>query len=103
MNNMQAIDILKAYKERLENSCSNQLDDDIKAFNLAIKALKLYPVMLQPTQRVSGKDYKMINAMRVMKTICKGMIECSICPMYDNCKSTEETMRVPCFWYIPEV
>ena len=38
--NKEAIEILKAYKQRLENSCSNQLDEDIKAFDLALKALE---------------------------------------------------------------
>jgi len=33
------MEILKVYKQRLENSCSNQLDEDIKAFDLAIAAL----------------------------------------------------------------
>jgi hypothetical protein len=36
----EALVIIKAYKQKLENSCSNQLDEDIKAFNLAIKALE---------------------------------------------------------------
>lgn len=39
MTNKEAIEILKAYKQRLENSCSNQLDKDIKAFDIAIGAL----------------------------------------------------------------
>ena len=39
MTNREAIEILKAYKQRLENSCSNQLDKDIKAFDIAIGVL----------------------------------------------------------------
>ena len=35
-----AVDILKGYKQRLDNSCSNQLDKDKDAFDLAIKALE---------------------------------------------------------------
>ncbi len=34
-----AKEILEGYKQRLTESCSNQLDKDIKAFDLAIKAL----------------------------------------------------------------
>ena len=40
MNNKEAIEILKVYKQKLEYSCSNQLDKDIEAFSLAIKALE---------------------------------------------------------------
>lgn len=35
-----AIEILKGYKHRLEISCSNQLDKDKEALELAIKALE---------------------------------------------------------------
>lgn len=38
----ESIEILKAYKDKLEASCSNQLDLDIKAFDFAIKALYAY-------------------------------------------------------------
>ena len=40
MDNDHAIEIMKAYRDRLTSSCSNQLDEDIEAFNLAIKALQ---------------------------------------------------------------
>lgn len=36
----QAILILSCYKDRLTSSCSNQLDGDIEAFDMAINALK---------------------------------------------------------------
>ena len=36
----QAILILQAYKKNLVNSCSNQLDGDIEAFDIAIDALE---------------------------------------------------------------
>lgn len=39
MSKEEAIEILKAYKQNLLNSCSNQLDGDIEAFDIAIKAL----------------------------------------------------------------
>ena len=41
MTNKEALEIIRAYKKKLENSCSNQLDEDIKAFELAIKALDM--------------------------------------------------------------
>lgn len=40
MTNKEAIEIIEAYKDRLTSSCSNLLDEDICAFDLAIKALK---------------------------------------------------------------
>lgn len=43
MTNKEAIEILKGYKQRLENSCSNVLEEDIKAFNIAIMALEERP------------------------------------------------------------
>lgn len=43
MTNKEAIEIIKAYEDRLTNSCSNQLDKDICAFDLAIKALEERP------------------------------------------------------------
>lgn len=39
MTNEHAIEIMKAYRDRLTSSCSNQLDSDIEAYDLAIKAL----------------------------------------------------------------
>lgn len=39
----EEIEILKAYRDKLSNSASNQLDKDIKAFDAAIKALKQEP------------------------------------------------------------
>ena len=40
MTNKEAIEIIEAYKDRLTSSCSNLLDEDICAFDLAIKALE---------------------------------------------------------------
>lgn len=42
MNMENAILIIEAYKEGLENSCSNLMDADIESFALAIKAMKEY-------------------------------------------------------------
>lgn len=39
----EEIEILKAYRDKLFNSVSNQLDKDIKAFDTAIKALEQEP------------------------------------------------------------
>ena len=36
----EAIEVIKAYKDNLTNSVSNQLDGDIKAFEMAISALE---------------------------------------------------------------
>ena len=41
MTNKEAILILKAYKDKLTSSVSNQLDRDIESFDLAIKALEM--------------------------------------------------------------
>lgn len=40
MTNREAAEILKLYKQRLDESCSNLLDRDKEAFDLAIKALE---------------------------------------------------------------
>ncbi len=40
MTNEEAAEILKLYKQRLDESCSNLLDRDKAAFDLAIKALE---------------------------------------------------------------
>jgi hypothetical protein len=39
----QAIEVIKAYRDKLTNSASNQLDGDIEAFEMAIKALSQEP------------------------------------------------------------
>ena len=49
------VEILKAYKQRLENSCSNQLDADIEAFDNAIKALKY--VKINPDPHITFEEY----------------------------------------------
>lgn len=43
MTREEAIEVIKAYKDKLTNSASNQLDRDIEAFDMAIKALKQKP------------------------------------------------------------
>ena len=43
MSKEEAIEILKAYKQNLQNSYSNQLYEDIEAFDIAIKALEERP------------------------------------------------------------
>ena len=40
MTNEHAILLLEAYKSNLTSSCSNQLDGDIEAFDMAIKSLR---------------------------------------------------------------
>lgn len=58
-------------------------------------------VKLQPTQRVTGKDYKMIQCMAFIKQYCKDVDGCITCPMFDNCITDNKPF--PYFWYIPEV
>lgn len=41
MNKEESLDIIKAYRDKLKNSASNQLEDDIAAFDVAIEALKI--------------------------------------------------------------
>lgn len=41
MTRKESIEILKAYRDKLFNSASNQLDKDIKAFNAAINSLEI--------------------------------------------------------------
>ena len=43
MTREEAIEIIKAYREKLNNSVSNQLDGDIKALDMAISALEQEP------------------------------------------------------------
>lgn len=45
------IKILKGYRQRLEASCSNQLDADKEAFDVAINALETGEIYM------TGKDY----------------------------------------------
>ena len=44
MTNEVAIEIIKAYRDKLTNSASNQLDGDIEAFEMAIQALSQEPI-----------------------------------------------------------
>ena len=52
MTKQEALEIIKGYKQRLDESCSNQLDNDKEAFALAIKALETSDDM------VSRRDLK---------------------------------------------
>lgn len=45
MTNKEAIEILKLYKQRLDESCSNLLDRDKEALDLAIKALNIVDII----------------------------------------------------------
>lgn len=40
MTREESIEVIKAYKDKLTNSASNQLDGDIEAFDIAIDALE---------------------------------------------------------------
>ena len=56
MNSKEAIEIIKEYKYKLEVSCSNQLDKDIEALDLAVKALEERPKGKWITWREAGND-----------------------------------------------
>lgn len=43
MTREKAIEVIKAYRDKLTHSVSNQLDGDIEAFDMAIKALEQEP------------------------------------------------------------
>ena len=43
MTREEAIEVMKAYRDKVINSVSNQLDGDIKAFDMAIQALSQEP------------------------------------------------------------
>lgn len=57
MTNEEAIEILKGYRNRLTSSCSNQLWDDIEAFDLAIKALEEHPTGKWNIRRTTVTKY----------------------------------------------
>ena len=62
MTREEAIEIIKAYREKLNNSVSNQLDGDKQAFDMAISALEQEP-------------------------ICPSAgIDCEDCPAYEPCE-----------------
>ena len=57
MNDEQAILILTAYRDKLTSSCSNQLDEDIEAFNMGIAALnKSQTRKIQHSSWIYGMD-----------------------------------------------
>lgn len=43
MTREEAIEVIKAYRDKLTNSASNQLDGDIEAFEMAIQVLSQEP------------------------------------------------------------
>ena len=58
MTNKEAIEIIKAYKDRLTSSCSNQLDEDTCAFEMAIKALEFQDNIKEAFYSSSGFELK---------------------------------------------
>lgn len=58
----KAIEILEVYKVKLTESCSNQLDEDIKAFDMAINALKKPNFFITPEYE-SNKEIKLNDPM----------------------------------------
>lgn len=53
MKREDVIKILKGYKQRLDTSCSNQLDVDKEAFDFAIDAIETGEIYM------TGKDYNL--------------------------------------------
>lgn len=70
MTRKEAIEILKAYRDKLSNSASNQLDKDIKAFDIAINSLEI------------DERYELEYGQTV---ICPSHgIDCKDCPAYES-------------------
>lgn len=51
----EAIEIIKAYRDRLVGSVSNQLDRDIQAFDTAIACMEYFEVPAKPMKPISIK------------------------------------------------
>ena len=60
----EAIEVIKAYKDNLTNSVSNQLDGDIKAFEMAISALKQMPEVTSTMQTGQFSFAELTKGMR---------------------------------------
>jgi hypothetical protein len=58
----KAIEILEVYKAKLTQSCSNQLDEDIKAFDMAINTLKKSDFFVT-SEYESNKEIKLNDPM----------------------------------------
>ena len=52
----EAIEIIKAYRDRLACSVSNQLDMDIQAFDTAIACMEYFEVPVKPMKPISMKE-----------------------------------------------
>lgn len=63
----QAAEVLKAYRNRLTNAVSNQLDGDIQAFDMAIQALQ-----------AQAEQVKIKQIRRKLKPLADGEM-CPIC------------------------
>ena len=51
MTKDEAITVIKAYRDNLTNSASNQLDGDVEAFDMAIKALEQFETVTEFADR----------------------------------------------------
>ena len=54
MTREEALEVIKAYRNRLINSVSNQLDKDIEALDMAIQALSQEPTTPIPDNATFG-------------------------------------------------
>ena len=64
MTKEQAIEVIKAYRDKLTNSASNQLDGDIKAFDMAIKALSQETTFDDECQKDMDEAWEQIQKKR---------------------------------------
>ena len=69
MTREEAKEVIKAYYDKLTNSVSNQLDGDIKAFEMAIEALKAINDIKAEIEELPFDHY--FNKKRILEIIDK--------------------------------
>lgn len=99
MKREDVIEILKGYKQRLDTSCSNQLDADKEAFDFAIDAIETGEIYM------TGEDYNLFlegykqgkkdferpqdNLIQPLTDLCDRY--CKFCPITGGPNSTDCT------------
>ena len=74
MNKEESLEIIKAYRDKLKNSVSNQLEDDIAAFDMVIEAMSCTAL---PNNILSAIDFAVEATGRrddYTLGMCNGMI-----------------------------
>lgn len=91
MTREEAKEVIKAYHDKLTNSVSNQLDGDIKAFEMAIQALSSW-------EKYSDKLWKKAYERGKAEALSQNLISpCDVCRYeYDDC--CEECPAMPQRW-----